>query len=392
MKVYLKMKQENKEVLILSSTSLEDQGVGSLFLKDLITNAPDNFLFSEHIIHPFLLDKLLDKKEVYYKLLYSLQVRIGFIQNFRIKYYINKALQSQINDIEVILKNKDYAFIWLITSTPELILIGKELSKKGYDIKVTVWDDPQYISSNLRLSKSVESIIMDAFRALLSNAKVGLVMSNNMKKNYEKKYNLNSLIIRHGISTQNISINNKLDDSINIAFAGSLYCKKEWNSLIDALSSINWKLQGKDVYIHHIGNFPMYGAKKDPHIIFHGLKSFDETIKLLSNMHIGYLPYWFSKEFKIVATTSFPGKMSAYAAAGLGVLHHAPDYTEVTSFLKEYPVGLTCHSNNSDEIIQCLSSLLVLISSPEFFEARNSALKNALSNTANISSFNTFLE
>lgn len=385
------MKKENKEVLILSSTSLEDQGVGSLFLKDLITNAPDNFLFSEHIIHPFLLDKLLDKKEVYYKLFYSLQVRIGFIQSFRIKYYISKALQSQINDIEVILENKDYSFIWLITSTPELILIGKELSKKGYDIKITVWDDPQYISSNLRLSKSVESIVMDAFRTLLTSAKIGLVISNNMQEDYEKKYNLDSLIVRHGISTQNISINNKLDDHINIAFAGSLYCKKEWNSLIDALSSVNWKLQGKDVYIHHIGTFPVYGAKKDPHIIFHGLKSFDETIKLLSNMHIGYLPYWFSKKFKIAATTSFPGKMSAYVTAGLGIFHHGPDYTEVTKFLKEYPVGFACHSNNSDEIIQRLSSLLDLISNPEFFEARKSALRNALSSTANISSFKTFL-
>lgn len=391
MKVYSKMKQENKEVLILSSTSLEDKGVGSLFLKDLITNAPDNFLFSEHIIHPFLLDKLLDKKEVYYKLFYSLQVRIGFIQNFRIKYYINKFLQSQINDIEIILKNKDYTFIWLITSTPELILIGKELSKKGYDIKVTVWDDPQYISSNLRLSKSVESIVMDAFRTLLTSAKIGLVISNNMQEDYEKKYNLDSLVVRHGISTKNISINNKLDDHINIAFAGSLYCKKEWNSLIDALSSVNWKLQGKDVYIHHIGTFPLYGAKKDPHIIFHGLKSFDETIKLLSSMHIGYLPYWFSKKFKIAATTSFPGKMSAYVTAGLGIFHHGPDYTEVTKFLKEYPVGFACHSNNSDEIIQRLSSLLVLISNPEFFEARKSALRNALSSTANISSFKTFL-
>lgn len=385
------MKKENKEVLILSSTSLEDQGVGSLFLKDLITNAPDDFIFSEHVIHSFLLDKLLNKSEVYYKAFYSLQVRIGFIQSLRIKYYINKVLQRQINDIEVILKNKDYSFIWLITSTPELILIGKELSKKGYDIKVTVWDDPQYISSNLRLSKAVQSIVMDAFKTLLDNAKIGLVISNNMKKDYKEKYNLNSIIVRHGISTQDISINNKLDDRINIAFAGSLYCKKEWNSLIDALSSVNWKLNGKDVYIHHIGAFPIYGAKKAPHIIFHGLKSFDETIKLLSNMNIGYLPYWFSKKFKIAATTSFPGKMSAYTTAGLGVFHHAPDYTEVTSFLKEYPVGLACHSNNSDEIVQCLSSLLVLISSPDFFEARNSALKNALSSSANINSFKIFL-
>lgn len=385
------MQKRKKEVLILSSTSLEDHGIGSLFLKDLIANAPNNFLFDEYVIPPFIVDRLLRKKKIHYKILYSLQVRMSLMQSIRIKYYINKALEAQIRDIEVTLKKKNYSFIWLITSTPELILLGKELAQRGYDIRVTVWDDPLYICSNLRLSKSVKSLVMDAFGNLLSSSKIGMVISNNMKVSYQKKYNFNSLIIRHGINAKNFSINNKLSDHISIAFAGSLYCKKEWNSLIKALSSINWKLNGKDIYIHHIGAFPTYGAKKHSNIIFHGSKTFDETISLLSTMHIGYLPYWFSKKFKIVATTSFPGKLSAYATAGLGVFHHAPEYTEVTQFLKEHPIGLACHSNSPEDLINCLSNLLALITSHDFLEARNTALDNALSSASNIKSFKDFL-
>lgn len=114
-------------------------------------------------------------------------------------------------------------------------------------------------------------------------------------------------------------------------------------------------------------------------------------MSILSTMDIGYLPYWFDKEHEIVAATSFPGKMSAYAAAGLAVFHHAPSYTEPTAFLEQYPFGCSCASLDAREIEAALASLVELAATEGCHHARAEALEDELSKTAVATRFDRFI-
>lgn len=111
----------------------------------------------------------------------------------------------------------------------------------------------------------------------------------------------------------------------------------------------------------------------------------------MSKMDIGYLPYWFSEKYSIVAKTSFPGKLSAYAAAGLAVFNHAPTYTEAAKFLEEYPFGITCASCDSENILQSLADLVSINKTSGCENARRLALISELSDSAMYSRFKKFL-
>lgn len=385
------MSNQPKNCLLVNSSGVSGSGVGSLFLRDLIADAPSCFNFIEYKIQPFIIGGMLSRNSFLYRVFSSIVVRIGILQHQRLLYYINKVLNEEVLKIEKKIKDGNYKFIWLIASTPELIFLGNRLVNKGYDIRVTVWDDPEYIAQNLRLPPSFITILMEAFGNLMTKAKKGMVISYSMQFQYYKKYKLDSIIVRHGIKEQKFIKEKKINKDINIVFAGSLYCKHEWNYLVKALNSVDWKINNKDIYIHHIGMFPKYGATKNKNIKLYGFQPFDKTLMLLSTMDIGYLPYWFSRKYKIPAQTSFPGKMSAYAATGLAIFHHAPDYTEVTSFLNRYKFGVCCHSNATKTILKELNSLILSLDSKEYSENRTLAMHYELSSESNKSKFLSFI-
>lgn len=111
----------------------------------------------------------------------------------------------------------------------------------------------------------------------------------------------------------------------------------------------------------------------------------------MASMDIGYLPYWFDKRHEIVARTSFPGKLSAYAAAGLAVFHHAPSYTEATGFLRNFPFGLSCDSLEAGAVMDALTRLVALLNTDACRRVRQAAVCDELSQQAMASRFQRFL-
>lgn len=380
-----------KKIILLNSSGITGAGVGSLFLKDLISSASNDVKFDDFEIKPFLISNLLSNKNLLSRFASPLFMKSGLIQSLRLFYYINYLIDKQVNVIEKKLRDKNYDFIWIITSTPELIFLGEKLVEKGYDVRVNVWDDPIYIARNLNLPKSCTTKIINSFSNLLKGSTKGLVISYKMQNDYAKNYSFRSEVVRHGVNSIKLHKKPSPSNKINIGFAGSLYCKKEWNSFLKALSDINWCVDGKDIYIHHVGTFPRYGVNKNPRVKLYGWKPFNQTLDILQSMDIGYLPYWFSDKYKVPAETSFPGKMSAYASANLAIFHHAPDYTEVTKFLKSYPFGVSCSSNSAKEIIDKLKCLVKNMNSIEYSNARTLALEHELSSNANKKKFEDFI-
>jgi len=84
-----------------------------------------------------------------------------------------------------------------------------------------------------------------------------------------------------------------------------------------------------------------------------------EAIKVLSEVDMLYLPYWFSSEFREEATLSFPSKLVTYLAAGRPIVFHGPDYASPAKYLERNNAALFCNSLESDKIIETIQLLIM---------------------------------
>ena len=384
------MKSQKNNILLITSANKNANGIGTLFLRDIFRLTPD-ITTDWHTINPFMLGNRLTKYGKTGSTIRSLLVRIKIWHTLRLYLFEKILIKNKLKAIEQVLQNKKIDTIVLTTSTPELILIGKSLAEKNYNIRVIIWDAPEYLISNLRLKNKTKNKVLNNFDKLMYKAEAAAVVSEEMLDRYSKKYNIPTAIVRHG--TASIEINNAKKDAelIKIVFAGSLYSKNEWNAFVKALDLAEWRLCNRTVRLVFIGNFPLAGASRPKQMEIYPPVSHSEALQLMSKLDIGYLPYWIDPLHETVARTSFPGKLTAYASAGLDIFHHGPNYSSVTKFLQKFPFGISCNSLDPNVIRKHLEKLSILTGSNFFHEARKQSMTEELSDAAMIKAFRNYL-
>jgi len=380
-------------VLLATTVDLKSNGIGALFLRDLMASQSD-FGFLVHVEPPFLMGGgAAASSPSPVRLLRATSSHLPGFHSVRLCWFRQFLLGKRTAAIASATDKAQAECIWVTASSVEMIWIGEQLAALGRDVRVTVWDSPEYLAKNLRLPLALRAAIGKSFSHLLRKARAVSVIGRAMQRDYLQRYGVASEIIRHGIATDHdlSERGHGMYGPIRIVFAGSLYSKKEWNSFTEALEAADWRIGGRPVLLHFMGRFPLSGANKPGEVVFLGEKPFDEALRIMAAMDIGYLPYWFDRSHELVARTSFPGKLSAYAATGLAVFHHAPSYTEATAFLAHYPFGLACPSLKAGEIIHALGRLVTLAATKECRAARQAALRDELSREAMASRFRRFL-
>jgi hypothetical protein len=368
------------KILVLTASPIDGPGIGSLFLRDMEQSVPD-LHFEFVVIPPHWLGPDSSRYEKLVRILRGIAGRSKYFQSIRLTVFRRFYLAMLSSRISKLARDKNADKIIVTATSPEIVALAAQLSELGNDTRIMVWDTPEYLASNLPLSQRQTSIHLRAFDQMMRSAQSIAVISNALSEKYKKKYNIPCKIIRHGVNLAKPIEQARPSHEVRIVFAGSLYCKTEWNSFVSALISNNWYINGKRIRLFFIGNFPLTGATRPAEMTFLGHLPFDQTLETLATMHIGYLPYWFSKSYELVARTSFPGKMSAYAAAGLTVFHHAPAYTEGSSFLKDFPFGIVCSSLKPKNVIESLETLINIMMSKKTNDARNAAWHQELSST-----------
>lgn len=381
-------------ILLATSVDLRSDGIGALFLRDLISSQPC-VTFSTHQESPFLIGGEPALFSRFFKLVLQVaSTRVPGFHSLRLRAFKRYRLKQRVEAIAALADALGAECVWVTASSGEMIWIAERLSASGRDVRVTVWDAPEYLCQNLRLDRTLRAAMKASFGDLLRQARAVSVIGLAMREDYQKAYGVSSEIIRHGVAPSGCLASRKLsaDQPVRIVFAGSLYSKREWNSFVHALDSVNWVVAGRPILLHFMGRFPFSGARKPRNLILLGEKPFSEALRILSTMDIGYLPYWFDKAHKLVARTSFPGKLSAYAASGLSVFHHAPAYTEVTEFLNRYPFGVACSSLKAAEVVRALENLLELAATDVCCQARMEAVQKELCRGAMASRLLRFLK
>ncbi len=145
---------------------------------------------------------------------------------------------------------------------------------------------------------------------------------------------------------------------ITIGFAGSLYAKREWNTLVHALESTDGEVDGRQVRIRFLGQFPRWGARRSSFVEFLGYQSIEDTLEILKTTMWYIFHTGLTRRHAYIVQTSFPNKLSTYVASGVPILFHGPKESSPSWFMDDFPIGLCCHSLIAEDILRTINRLV----------------------------------
>lgn len=287
--------------------------------------------------------------------------RVAQLSSLAIHQYIKSvSAPSLIKQAVRVGRENNVDILWASLSSPTLIYMAKRVANDlDAQLVTTVMDPPESFAVELGMDCLSRRTMLKCFKDTLQASVRCSVASEGMQEEYKRRYGIDSEVLIHGVhprlrrppSTKPTDISKFV-----IGFAGSLYAKQEWRSLLSALSSVDWRVGGRDVILKVLGGWIIhYQAQGRMQVEYLGWRSLEETIDILSQVDVNYLPYWFDRSYSLSVRVCFPNKLSTYLAAGRPVFYQGPKDSSPTRFFQRFPVGICCHSLNESDIIESLS-------------------------------------
>jgi glycosyltransferase involved in cell wall biosynthesis len=263
-------------------------------------------------------------------------------------------------------KDNDVDCVWAVLQGRTVIISARKIAQKlGVPLLTHIWDDPSWALREANLDKRTEIRALAEYDSAIKSSSACATASIVMSKEYKDKYSIKTFAFLGSLEKElaRAPANSLVSESgLTIGLAGQLYALKEWDALVGALESSNWKIRGRKVKILLIGHLDHIPVPRGAPVEKVGHKSLEETIEILSSVDVTYCPYWFAKEYEPVARTSFPCKLTAYLAAGRSVFFHGPTYASPAHFIEDNNAGICCYSLEASEILEKLSSLVENVS------------------------------
>lgn len=384
------------KVLLIVNSNPQGSGVGEIFLRDLARAYP-----SEQLVRFSTVPGKATRYEGEWHRhpVYTEPVAMSawpVVSSYRELQFHLKVRQHVMARVETICAKHQVDLIWCVANSPSIISLAHDLMQKTQlPFVTTVWDTPEYFILNQWLDPVTAWQLRRKFAEVLQRSLRVSVTGEAMREMFLAQYGVHCISCLHGVDPQLVHEHqSKLQaaDQLTIAFAGSLYAKREWNALLRAVESAHRRIIDRKVVVRFIGRFPRTFARSADFVEQLGVLSQEETIAALATADIAYLPYWFISRRRYVVKTAFPSKLSSYLAAGLPILYHGPQDSSPTHFLATYPIGIACHSLRGTDILNTLNRLVTddsLIK--EATTARQKVLAGVLSQRNMLDSFAALL-
>lgn len=380
-------------VMLLSITPPGYRGVGVVYLRDLLLSYPREricwFTFNYPTCGPIPTE--LAWVPVAYEPLPRQRgiVRFGQLVSrasgfcFRSYFHIVRA-KTIIARAVRFGRQHNVQLIWAALDDPMIIRIARHIAEAlKVPLVSMVWDPPEYQAMYLGYDPLWKRRLLDEFGKVMRASVRCSVASEPMKDEYQTRYGVECVAMAHGIHPElwRPPATRLADDGrFVIGFAGGLYAQKEWEALLSALAKCGWRIEGREVTVRLLASSATFCLKEKLRIEYLGWRSLEETIELMSEVDVAYVPYWFDEAFRVSARLCFPGKITTYLAAGRPILFHGPEDSSPVRFLRRFPAGICCHSLDESEIIRSLSRF---VNDPSFYasaaQAGRAALKEELS-------------
>lgn len=375
-------------VLLLTGTVPGSIGVGGIFLRELCLSYPkDNICcFAVTLSNQSLISPDLDWLPIAYgrrprdRGFQQLGRYSARLTSFPVQQYVKMTqLPALITQAVEFGRKHNVEMVWAVLNSPILINMARKVaSSLGAELVTSIFDPPERLALDLRFDGLSRHILLQEFeRVLRASVRCG-VASEGMQDEYRERYGIKSVVLilgAHPNLRRPPAKEPNSDKQFIIGFAGSMYAGQPWQALLSALSSINWRIDGRDVIVRFMGPGIHAQAEGRAHIEYLGWRSHEETVRLMSQVDVAYLPYWFDEPHSLAVRLCFPGKLPTYLAAGRPVLFHGPQDSSPARFFHRFPVGICCHSLEESEII---SSLRRFATDREFYALATQAGQTAL--------------
>jgi glycosyltransferase involved in cell wall biosynthesis len=253
--------------------------------------------------------------------------------------------------------------VWVILQGQTMIRLARPLSQKLHvPLFTQIWDPFGWWLRDNRIDRLTQKRLFREFDRAVQRSTACATTSWAMSEEFNRRYKTRNRPVIASMSRTYLNdpaLQPHDGDDFIIGMAGQFYAQTEWNSLIQALNQVNWTIAGKRIRIRVMGAGLELASRQPANFEYLGWQSQEDTIRLLAESDLLYLPYWFSEEFKEEAATSFPSKLIAYFVSGRPVFCHAPEYASPSKYLALHDAGYLCTSLDSQRVLEILSQAIV---------------------------------
>ncbi len=345
-------------VLLLSGTAPGSTGIGEIFLRNLCLSYPHDSIcaFGLTAARPPVSEDLR-----WMPIEFSGVPRNGPLQILQRLGDLSKGVRSAID----FGRKHEVEVVWAVLHSPTVIKAARKVAAGlGARLIPTVWDPPQRLLSERGAGRLTTRLVMAEFEKTLSRGEKCGVASDGMAEEYKRLYGIDPVVLICGASSQLRHAPPTApseNDEFVIGFAGSIYTHKEWTALLSALASVDWKIEGRKVRLRVAASQAIFQPAQNSkmHIEYLGWRSVEETVEIMSQTDVTYLPYWFDASQALNVRLCFPNKTSTYLAAGRPIFFHGPKDSSPARFFQRYPVAQCCHSMERDEILKTIRRFMV---------------------------------
>lgn len=378
-------------LLLLSHVPPGNAGAGQLWMRDICVVYPRDRLAYVYDKHQE--DSWSPNLKDISSLGISFPYEFGWFRQLgRFAHYVRWLYELRVNSRsipQIIRRTVDFGHQYKVQRVlatlhgPTVMKIALPVARQlGIPLSVLVWDPPEYILTNYRLDRLTRMTLLRTFAATLRAADRCGVMSEAMEQDYRLNFSARTVVMHHAVPRSLWKVPTATNSEkvsaqpLVIAFSGTIYSREEFKALLTALGNAQWFVGGSHVKLRIFAPDLKIDTSLPLDIEYLGWRSLEDTINLLSQCDIAYLPYRFHADFAEAARLSFPTKLSTYLAAGLPILYHGPEQSPVVNFLRDYQVGITCHSLEASEILSKLIHLKDNLIN--YKKAAHTALENQL--------------
>ena len=249
--------------------------------------------------------------------------------------------------------------VWVVLESPCVFKVARILAAHKLPMVATVWDPPDGICRQFGMDRYSRKIATNDFDLAASACSRIGVISEPMAHDFQAKYpHSETAVMRFVPESLPKPVTRTAENSeLTIAFAGSIYASQEFQTLLSALDTVDWKIGERPVRVKVLGAKFRFVTSKPCCIEFLGYRSQANVTQIMSQADCGYVPYWFADEYKASVALCFPSKLVTCVSARTPVFFHGPKVSSPASFLNRYQIGTCCHSLDHNDIVSALERI-----------------------------------